>query len=161
MSRILCSWVGETDWRYLLRQSEEPGPILRTLKDPDWGGVDEVHLLNNYHDKHDDRKGSEYKKFLAKKTKAKVVCKDVTLSSPTNFEEVERAASELLKTLPDSAELILLCSPGTWVMSVALVLQKHNAYQRARLIEASKEAETCCGDQSAASRLQNCRYLGK
>ena len=97
--------------------------------------MDEVHLLNNY-----ERKASEFKKSLSRKTKAKIVCKDVTLSSPTNFEEVERAASALLKTLPDSAELILLCSPGTFVMSSCFILLGHNAYPKARLLETSKEA---------------------
>ena len=134
MTRIMCSWIGGADWASLARGAE-PGPILRTLEDPDWSTMDEVHLLNNY-----ERKASEFKKSLSRKTKAKIVCKDVTLSSPTNFEEVERAASALLKTLPDSAELILLCSPGTFVMSSCFILLGHNAYPKARLLEASKEA---------------------
>ena len=135
MTRILCSWIGGADWDSLAPNEEEPGPINRTVEDPHWNTVDEIHLLNNY-----ERKADEFKKALLGKTKAKIVCKDVKLSSPTNFEEVEKAASQLLKTLPASAELILLCSPGTWVMSSCFVLQQHNAYPKARLLEASKEA---------------------
>ena len=134
MTRILCSWIGRADWTSL-KPGKDPGPILRTLQDSDWNTVDEIYLLNNY-----ERKADEFKKSLSRKTKAKIVCKDVKLSSPTNFEEVEKAASQLLKTLPASAELILLCSPGTWVMSSCFVLQAHNAYPTARLLEASKEA---------------------
>ena len=135
MSRILFSWIGGADWGSL-EDGAEPGPILRTLTDDKWKDqFDEVHLLNNY-----DKKGSSFKKALRKKTKIKIVCRDVKLTSPTNFGEVDEATRELIRSVPSDSQLIFLCSPGTWVMSSVLVLIAHNEFERSTLLEASKEA---------------------
>jgi DNA-binding NtrC family response regulator len=134
MKKILCSWIGGADWASL-ESGAEPGPILRTLRDAEWKNIDEVHLLNNYAGK----KSVAFKKALSKKTKAKIICKDVKLTSPTDFKEVDEAATELVRSLPAESRLIYLCSPGTYVMSSVWILLAHNAYP-ATLIEASKEA---------------------
>ena len=137
MNRILCSWIGGTDWDVYDGQSKKDGlgPILRTLSDSEWADVDEIHLLNNY----DKRKGSDYKKFLSRKIKSKIVCKDVRLTSPTNFREVDEATTILVRSLPKDSELTFLCSPGTYVMSSIWILLSHNQFP-ATLIESSKEA---------------------
>ncbi|MDP6416256.1 MAG: AAA family ATPase, partial [Gammaproteobacteria bacterium] len=137
MSQILCSWIGGTDWEVFDGKlgKDELGPILRTLADEDWRNPDEIHLLNNYK----NRKASDFKKALSKKTKAKIVCKDVKLTSPTNFKEIDDAASTLVRGLPEDARLIYLVSPGTYVHSSVWILLAHNQFP-ATLIEASKEA---------------------
>ena len=137
MSQILCSWIGGTDWEVFDGKSkkDELGPILRTLEDEDWRDVDEIHLLNNYK----NRKAADFKKFLSKKTKAKIVGKDVKIASPTNFKGIDEAAGALVRRLPEDARLIYLVSPGTYVMSSVWILLAHNQFP-ATLIEASKEA---------------------
>jgi len=138
MRRILCSWIGDTDW---LAQEGRPsekddiGPIVRTLLNNDWNNVDEIHLLNNYK----NRRASDFKKYLSKKTKAQIVCKNVKIP-PTHFKKINDAASALVRGLPKDAELIYLVSPGTFVMSTVWVLLAHNQF-RATLIEASKQAD--------------------
>jgi len=137
MSQILCSWIGGTDWEVFDGKSkkDELGPILRTLEDEDWRDVDEIHLLNNYK----NREAADFKKFLSKKTKAKIVGKDVKIASPTNFKGIDEAAGALVRGLPEDARLIYLVSPGTYVMSSVWILLAHNQFP-ATLIEASKEA---------------------
>jgi len=138
MKRTLCSWIGETDWLVQEgkpRKEDDLGPILRTVIDEKWADqIGEVRLLNNY----PGRRSAEFKKWLSKKTKAKIVCKDVKLSSPTNFTEVDRITIELLRSLPDNPPLLFLCSAGTFVMSAVLILISHNQFP-AMLIEASEK----------------------
>ena len=136
MSRILCSWIGGTDWEVFdgKPKKDELGPIRRTLADSDWNNVDEIHLLNNYK----DRKASDFKKYLSKKTKAKIVCKDVKIP-PTHFKKINDAANALVRGLPQDADLVYLVSPGTYVMASVFILMAHNQFP-ATLIEASIEA---------------------
>jgi len=140
MSKILCSWIGGTDWLVqegTPREEDDLGPILRTLRNKEWAEqVSEIRLLNNY----PGRKSAVFKKWLAKETKAKIICKDVELTSPTSFTEVDQAATALVRSLPEDAQLIYLCSPGTYVMSSVWILLSHNQFP-ATLIETSPQAD--------------------
>ncbi|HIE82921.1 MAG TPA: hypothetical protein EYQ00_03320, partial [Dehalococcoidia bacterium] len=139
MSEILCSWIGDTDWLVqegTPRKEDDIGPILRTLQNKDWADrISEIHLLNNY----ERRKSADFKKWLAKKTDAKIVCKTVESIPPTNFTKIDQIATALVRSLPQDAKLIYLCSPGTYVMQCVWLLLSHNKFP-ATLIESSKEA---------------------
>ena len=143
MSEILCSWIGDTDWLVqegTPKKEDDKGPILRTLENKDWANrISEIHLLNNYENRKANRKSADFKKWLAKKTDAKIVCKSVDLISPTSFTEIDQIATALVRSLPQNANLIYLCSPGTYVMQCVWILLSHNIFP-ATLIESSKEA---------------------
>ena len=104
MSEILCSWIGDTDWlaqEGTPRKEDDIGPILRTLENKDWADrVSEIHLLNNYENRKENRKSADFKKWLAEKTDAKIVCKTVDLISPTSFTEIDQIATALVQSLP-------------------------------------------------------------
>ncbi|SVE06028.1 uncharacterized protein METZ01_LOCUS458882, partial [marine metagenome] len=140
MKKILCSWVGNSDWLPSegLGGPGEPGPVARTMEDPVFGQVDELRCLNNYQ----HRKGSDFKKWIATKTSAEVYCEDVLLKSPTDFRGVYEATDNLIKTIrsenSEEHELIFLCSPGTWIMQNSLLMLALTKYP-ARLIEASEK----------------------
>ena len=102
MSEILCSWIGDTDWLVQEgnpRKEDDKGPILRTLENKDWANrISEIHLLNNYENRKANRKSADFKKWLAKKTDAKIVCESVDLISPTNFTEIDQVATALVRS---------------------------------------------------------------
>ena len=133
MSNILCSWIGGRDWE-AFDGASNPGPILATLSDTNWGVPDEIHLINNY----SKRKANDFKKWLSKKTGLKVVCKDVELTSPTNWQEVYEEVLDLVEPLSEANNLTYLCSPGTYVMASVWILLSQTKFG-ARLLESSIE----------------------
>jgi DNA-binding NtrC family response regulator len=133
MANVLFSWIGHADWRSF-DGNTNPGPILATLSDKNWGVPDEVHLINNY----PDRKANDFKKWIGKKTGLTIVGTDVELTSPTNWEEVYEHVVDLVEPQNEHNELTYLCSPGTYVMQSIWILLSQTKFE-ARLLESSIE----------------------
>ncbi|AMU05506.1 AAA family ATPase [Burkholderia cenocepacia] len=132
---ILLTWLGNTD----LRASETPplveqGPILSAVKSVH---IDAVHLLSD----HPATKSRAYAKWLEAQSNTPVTLHLIKLASPTNHEEIYRAAIQIVQSVRDTyprAELVFHLSPGTPAMAaIWLLLAKTRC--PARLIESSKE----------------------
>ena len=133
MAHTLFSWIGGADWKSFDGDAN-PGPILATLSDTTWGVPDEVRLINNY----SDRKASDFRKWIGKKTGLQIACTDVDLTSPTNWREVYEQVVDLVEPHNENNELTYLCSPGTYVMSSVWILLSQTKFE-ARLLESSIE----------------------
>lgn len=132
---ILLAWLGNTD----LRASEsnppgEGGPILGAVRAFPF---EAVHLLSD----HPASVTSAYVRWLGEQLDAVVTPHQVTLTSPTSFEEIFRAASGVIKEVrkvSPSTPLTFHLSPGTPAMAaIWLLLAKTSC--PARLIESSRE----------------------
>jgi transcriptional regulator with PAS, ATPase and Fis domain len=131
----LVAWLGNTD----LRASEGTaadgfGPILGALKALPF---EAVHLLSD----HEKRKTQAYVQWLGTQANVRVTSHAVTLSGPTNFEEIYRAAESVLSKLRAKASgeaLTFHLSPGTPAMAAVWILLAKTRFP-ARLIESSRE----------------------
>lgn len=132
---ILLTWLGNTDLR--ASEAQDPaveGPILGAVNALSF---DEVHLLSD----HEVSVSNAYVKWLKKLAGIGVTLHLIKLSSPTNHEEIYRAASrvaELVSGGRSGADPTYHLSPGTPAMaSIWILLAKTRC--PARLIESSKE----------------------
>lgn len=132
---VLIAWLGNTD----LRASESPdskeaGPILGAIKAM---AFEAIHLLSD----HAATATDAYSRWLRDRTSATIACHRVRLTSPTNYQEIFRAATgvieEVRKAAP-SAQLAYHLSPGTPAMAAIWLLLAKTRYP-ARLIESSRE----------------------
>lgn len=137
MKSILFTWIGATD----LRAIEEPdevgiGPIAQAAKEKEW---DEIVLLCDY----SEAKGEQYKKWLEhliEPAKPTVSLHYVTLSSPTDYKDIYRAAVHVIEEKqsehPQVASTYHL-SPGTPAMAAVWIILSKTKFP-ATLIESSK-----------------------
>lgn len=132
---ILLAWLGSADIR--ASQADilaDEGPILSAVNALSFH---EVHLLSD----HEFSTSSAYVRWLKTQTKVGVTLHMVGLSSPTNYEEIYRAASHVAGAVcrgHAGASPTFHLSPGTPAMaSIWLLLAK--THYPARLIESSKE----------------------
>lgn len=96
-----------------------------------------VHLLSD----HQKGKTQAYVDWLCKRTDVPIESHAVTLSGPTNFEEIYRAAERVLSKLGakgTGGALTFHLSPGTPAMAAVWILLAKTRYP-ARLIESSRE----------------------
>ena len=132
---ILLAWLGNTD----LRASESgdvnlQGPVLGAMKAFRYGSV---HLLSD----HSAQKTHAYALWLGQQIEVPVVPHQVKLTSPTSFEEIFRAATDVIekvKIASPTAALTFHLSPGTPAMAAIWLLLAKTRYP-ARLIESSRE----------------------
>ncbi len=132
---ILLAWLGNTD----LRASEAPdtgelGPILGALTARPF---ESVHLLSD----HNSKKTRAYIEWLSGKIGSAIEAHQVTLTSPTSFEEIFRAAVNVvdeIKRKESGASLTFHLSPGTPAMAAIWLLLAKTRYP-AQLIETSRE----------------------
>lgn len=132
---ILLAWLGITD----LRASEssgasELGPIFSAVKAL---AFDSVHLLSD----HPTQKARAYTQWLQQQTGARVTAHPVKLGSPTDHEDIYRAAVQVIQAVrkqAPEAELTYHLSPGTPAMAAIWLLLAKTRYP-ARLIESSRE----------------------
>ena len=133
--RILLAWLGITDLRTSESAEEkEAGPILGAMQAL---ASESVHLLSD----HPAQQTRRYTQWLEQQTGAQVTAHQVKLSSPTNHEEIYRAAVQVLQTVRDQvpqAQLTYHLSPGTPAMAAIWLLLAKSRYP-ARLIESSRE----------------------
>lgn len=132
---VLLAWLGNTD----LRASEAPdsaelGPIVGALRAMSF---DDIHLLSD----HPATRSRGYVKWLCEQCNAKAEVHEVKLDSPTNHEEIYRAAVQVLQDVrrrTPGAELVYHLSPGTPAMAAIWLLLAKTTHP-ARLIETSRE----------------------
>jgi len=132
---LLLAWLGNTD----LRASEatdptELGPILGAAKAMRF---DEIHLLSD----HPAAKSRAYAKWLEKHSGVAIELHPAKLDSPTNHEEIYRAACRAIdgiRGVSPNANLTYHLSPGTPAMAAIWLLLAKTRYP-GRLIESSRE----------------------
>jgi transcriptional regulator with PAS, ATPase and Fis domain len=132
---ILVAWLGNTDLRAADSQgSGEQGPILGAIKAI---AFDAVHLLSD----HGSPKTRAYTQWLGKQTGVPVTSHQLKLTSPTSFEEIFRAANDVIGGIrrdSPSASLTFHLSPGTPAMAAVWLLLAKTRHP-AQLIESSRE----------------------
>jgi transcriptional regulator with PAS, ATPase and Fis domain len=137
MRRVLLAWLGNTD---LGASQGDPkagqGPIAQAVLAREF---DELVLLAD----HKPSIAEPYVTWLRAKTKAGVRLRPVTLSSPTHYGEIYRAATEVtawaLVEFGKNAKLTFHLSPGTPAMAVIWVIVAKTRFD-AELIESSAKA---------------------
>jgi transcriptional regulator of acetoin/glycerol metabolism len=133
--KILLAWIGNSDRRAV--QSEKPGdksPILEAMR---VFAYDAVQLISTFSESETD----DYIEWVKQCTQIKISVCHVQLTSPTNHEEIYRAAIQVIKSVQEEspeAGLTFHLSPGTPAMA-AIWLLLAKTYYPARLIESSKE----------------------
>ena len=135
MQNILFTWIGATD----LGAIKEPqrcgvGPIAQAVKEMVW---DELILLCDY----PKAKGKQYQKWLQETCQLKEVSLHfVSLSSPTDYSDIYRSASNILqdiqRDLPEQASFTFHLSPGTPAMAAVWIILSKTKFP-AKLIESS------------------------
>ena len=135
MNILLC-WIGQTD---IDASSEKSGagvgPIATAVAAYDY---DHLHLLNNYQ----PEKAVLYESWLRQRTHAFIHIHQITLTSPTAYAEIYKAASgkvEYLQKKHTNATLTFHLSPGTPAMAAVWIILAKTRF-KARLIESSKES---------------------
>src|SRR4051794_38848999 len=115
MSKVLISWVGDTDLRVVSEGDQVGlGPIGRAVKERNF---DFIFLLCNY----PKIRGGPYLKWLQAQSQAGIEIRYINLSRPTHFGEIYEAAvsaiQEVRKVNGPPAELTYHLSPGTPAMA--------------------------------------------
>ncbi|MCW2311428.1 sigma-54 interaction domain-containing protein [Rhodoferax antarcticus] len=133
--KILLAWIGNSDMRAV--KPEKPGdksPILEAMKVFTY---DAVHLISTFSKSETD----EYIQWAKRNTEIDISVHAARLTSPTNHEEIYRAATQVIKSVqkesPDAA-LTFHLSPGTPAMAAIWLLLAKTHYP-AKLIESSRE----------------------
>jgi transcriptional regulator with PAS, ATPase and Fis domain len=133
--RILIGWLGNTDLRAAEGDATAgDGPILSGVKGK---SVDRVVLLSNYPEKI----AAKYTRWIQNHTSVDIRIEHVNLRGPTDFEDIYRAASNVLAALASKlpqASLTYHLSPGTPAMAAVWILLSKTRYP-AELIESSRE----------------------
>ena len=132
---ILLAWLGNADLRASeSSDTDEQGPILGALKAFPF---DALHLLSD----HSIQKTRAYAEWLCERSSVPVTSHQATLTSPTSFEEIFRAAVgtiDEIKRASPTDDLTFHLSPGTPAMAAIWLLLAKTRYP-ARLIESSRE----------------------
>lgn len=132
---VLLAWLGNTDIRASEASSSgEEGPLLSAIRAMAFTAV---HLLSD----HPTAKASAYVKWLEQQSGAAVTLHPAKLTSPTNYEEIYRAAFlaiQAVRRTAVDADFTFHLSPGTPAMAAIWLLLAKTRYP-ARLIESSRE----------------------
>lgn len=132
---LLLAWLGNTDLRASQAQgSTDLGPILSAVKAIAFEGV---HLLSD----HPSATAKAYVQWLEQQSGVAVALHPVKLASPTNHEEIYRAAVQVIEQVQGDAPrraLTFHLSPGTPAMASIWLLLAKTRYP-ATLIESSRE----------------------
>lgn len=132
---ILLAWLGNTDLRTPEMQDlVEQGPILGAVKAIPF---DSVHLLSD----HPPPRSRAYVKWLEGAANISVMLHPVKLTNPTSYEEIYRAATQVIQSVRGAhpeADLTFHLSPGTPAMAAIWLLLAKTHFP-ARLIESSRE----------------------
>ncbi|APR86254.1 Response regulator of zinc sigma-54-dependent two-component system [Minicystis rosea] len=134
---VLLAWIGKTDMKAAAGDaSAGDGPIAQALAVRTF---EHVVLLNNY----PATEIAPFERWLKKKTRASVVVRQASLSSPTHHEEIYRAVTAevrwAIEAFGKKAKLIFHLSPGTPAMASIWIIVAKTRFE-AELIESSKEA---------------------
>ncbi|MDN7125665.1 sigma-54-dependent Fis family transcriptional regulator [Pseudidiomarina sp. 1APP75-32.1] len=116
---VLLSWIGGNDLSKVESGAStllNGGAIASTLANCEF---DEVELLYNYPQENVD----PYLTWLSALTKSKVSARYVEMTSPTNFDEIYKAAHALIRSQQGKHhDISFLLSPGTPAMQAVWIL---------------------------------------
>jgi transcriptional regulator with PAS, ATPase and Fis domain len=134
--KILLAWIGKTDLNAAEGVPEAgSGPICAAVTGSRY---DRVILLNNYPAK----ESSRYLQWLRQRTDSEIDHQYVSLTSPTDFGEIYKAAMQAIeqarKKLGSDVRLTFHLSPGTPAMYAVWIILSRMRYP-AELIESSKK----------------------
>jgi transcriptional regulator with PAS, ATPase and Fis domain len=136
MKKILISWIGRTDLRAVAESDTIGlGPILQAVQSiPFFHAV----LISDY----PQQEVQAYVNWLQGFTNLPITSKPSVLTSPTNFSEIYKASTDVIKAsraqFGSDAELTFHLSPGTPAMAAVWILLAKTLYP-ATLIQSSKE----------------------
>ena len=136
MSGLLISWIGATDLRAAQGQESAGfGPVSQAATQM---GFKEIALLSDY----PAEQTTSFVSWLREHTASPVTLRQVSLSRPTDFEAIYRAAtthiSHLLEQHGKNTPLTFHLSPGTPHMAAVWIILAKTKYP-AQLIESSRE----------------------
>jgi transcriptional regulator with PAS, ATPase and Fis domain len=136
--KVLLAWIGNSDKKAVRPDKpSDKSPILEAIK---VFSYDAAQLISTFPKSETD----DYIEWLKQYTQIKISVHFAELTSPTNHEEIYRAATQVIKSvqkLSPQALLTFHLSPGTPAMAAIWLLLAKTRYP-ARLIESSKERGT-------------------
>jgi len=136
MTNILISWIGETDLRVAQENQTATGigPIAQAITNTDYSAI---ILVSDYPKERTD----PFLDWLQPQTSTKIIFRQEQLSSPTDYQDIHRAASKAIecaiKKFGKSVDLTFHLSPGTPAMAAVWLLLSKTRFP-AKLIESSK-----------------------
>ncbi|HUZ95775.1 MAG TPA: sigma 54-interacting transcriptional regulator [Edaphobacter sp.] len=135
--QALVCWIGNTDLKASSGVSPDgDGPVANAVSAIKF---DEIHLLCDY----PKEKWKGYVDWLSKRTSALIKVHQQTLSSPTNFRGIYKAADSVLSALWKAKgpgfQYTFHLSPGTPSMAAVWILLAKTSYP-AQLLQSSREA---------------------
>ncbi|WP_437915559.1 sigma-54 dependent transcriptional regulator [Sorangium sp. So ce302] len=136
MARVLLAWIGKTDLRAASGDAAVgAGPIAHAVAER---GFDHLVLLNN----HPGEEVAPFTRWLRKKTKASIVLRQETLSTPTHHADIYRAVMEAvawsIEQYGKRAKRTFHLSAGTPAMAAIWILVAKTRFE-AELIESSPQ----------------------
>lgn len=135
MSTVLLAWLGRTDLEASEgKLREQLGPIAEAVESRQY---QRIELLSDW----PKSRAKGFVRWLRKRSKAPVTIHNATLSSPTAYAEIYRAASALAETIAEKeqdAAFTFHLSPGTPAMAAMWILLAKGRFP-AKLIQSSRE----------------------
>lgn len=132
---ILLAWLGNTDLRASeASEADGLGPILGAARALPFSLI---HLLSD----HSPKKTHVYVQWLGEQADVPIVPHQIKLTSPTSFEEIYRAANDVIQRVRSDSltePLTFHLSPGTPAMAAVWILLAKTRFP-ATLIESSRE----------------------
>lgn len=133
---VLLAWVGSTDLRAPAEEeSVGLGPVAQAVSARRF---DEVVLLSNFARTQE----KPYRRWLAARTSSRISVEHQTLSGPTEFGEIYRAAVRVLESVvarhPEGVAITFHLSPGTPAMAAVWIILAKTRFP-AELIESSRQ----------------------
>ncbi len=133
---ILISWIGMTDLQSCKTSLNQPsGPVAQTVAQLP---LNHIYLLSDF----DKKTNIHFSKWLQQFSPCKPVIKEVTLTSPMNFEEIYNASitvcKQIINTFGNSSNLVFHISPGTSAMAAVFILIAKTQYP-GKIIQSSIE----------------------
>lgn len=134
MPHALVAWIGYTDLRCASQNGSNGfGPIGQAVHELSF---DEIHLISNL----SEADNALFVDWLGSLVEAPIQCHSKSLSGPTQFGEIYKAATEVLSSLVEShgpdLRLTFHLSPGTPAMAAIWILLAKTIFP-AELIESS------------------------
>ena len=136
MKNIMACWIGYADLRASSNEGSGIGPVAQSLAERSY---ENVILLSD----HPAEKTKLFTEWLKSRFDGEISLFTYSLSSPTNFAEIYKAAksamSEVLEGYRTRPVLTFHLSPGTPAMAAVWMILAKTRYPDAELIESSPE----------------------
>ncbi len=134
-TQILFCWLGVTDIKASEGEDVGNGPIAQAVQ---FGEYPEVILLNDW----PEARSGEYVPWLQQYTTSKISLQAISLSGPTDFSEIYKAATQVvankLREYEEDITPVFHLSPGTPAMAAIWILLAKTRFP-AQLIESSRK----------------------